>query len=110
MHGPFAVRGIDGIPRFPAPLVEFSFHVVAALCLIVLWRKRRMAGKLFATFLVTYGIFRFISEFWRVTPKAFWGMSAYQWLSICMVIAGAGTLYLRRDRSASHSSLALEST
>jgi phosphatidylglycerol:prolipoprotein diacylglycerol transferase len=99
MDGPLAVRGLDGIPRFPAPLVELLFHVTAAVCLIALWRRKQMTGRLFAVFLVAYGIFRFGSEFWRVTPKAFWGFSAYQWLSIFMVVAGCATLYLRRDRS-----------
>jgi phosphatidylglycerol---prolipoprotein diacylglyceryl transferase len=67
--------------------------------LIALWRRKKMSGRLFALFLVVYGFFRFASEFWRVTPKAFGGLSAYQWMSIAMVIAGSTTLYLRRDRS-----------
>ena len=98
MHGPLAVRGLDGIPRFPAPLVELVFHLMAAGCLIILFRKQRMTGRFFAIFLVGYGIFRFVSEFWRVTPKAFAGLSAYQWLSVCMVIAGGIAILLRRDR------------
>jgi phosphatidylglycerol:prolipoprotein diacylglycerol transferase len=102
MDGPLALRGVDGVPRFPAPLVEFVFHIVTAVCLIVLWRKKKMAGRLFALFLVVYGLFRFGSEFWRVTPKAFWGLSAYQWLSIWMVVAGAIALYVRRGASQSN--------
>jgi phosphatidylglycerol---prolipoprotein diacylglyceryl transferase len=98
MDGPFAVRGIDGIPRFPAPLVEFVFHITTAACLIFLWKRKQMTGRLFAVFLVAYGFFRFGSEFWRVTAKAFWGLSAYQWFSVCMVIAGCIALYARRDR------------
>jgi phosphatidylglycerol:prolipoprotein diacylglycerol transferase len=99
MDGPLAVRGADGIPRFPAPLVEFLFHMTAAALLIALWRRKQMAGRLFAIFLVAYGIFRFVSEFWRITPKAFVGLSAYQWLSMGMVIAGCAALYVRRDGS-----------
>jgi len=98
MHGSFAVRGADGIPRFPAPLAEFAFHVTTAMCLIILWRHKKMTGRLFALFLVAYGIFRFVSEFLRVTPKAFAGLSAYQWLSIGMIVAGAAALYFRRDK------------
>jgi phosphatidylglycerol:prolipoprotein diacylglycerol transferase len=99
MHGPLAVRGIDGVPRFPAPLVEFAFHITAAICMVSLWRRKRMTGRLFSLFLVGYGIFRFVTEFWRVTPKAFVGLSAYQWFSISMVAAGSVALYLRRDRA-----------
>lgn len=101
MDGPLAVRGLDGIPRFPAPLAEIVFHVTAGVALIALWRRKKMAGRLFAVFLVAYGIYRFGSEFWRITPKAFWGLSAYQWLSLCMAVAGGTALYLRRDRSGS---------
>jgi phosphatidylglycerol:prolipoprotein diacylglycerol transferase len=97
MDGPLAVRGLDGIPRFPAPLLELVFHLTAAACLIALWRTQRMTGRLFAVFLIGYGFFRFASEFWRVTPKAFGGLSAYQWLSIGMIIAGGVALHLRRD-------------
>jgi phosphatidylglycerol:prolipoprotein diacylglycerol transferase len=97
--GPFAVRGLDGIPRFPAPLVECAFHLIAAACLILLWRRKLLSGRLFAVFLVGYGLFRFVSEYWRVTPKAFWGFSAYQWLSVGMVIAGTIALYLRRENA-----------
>jgi phosphatidylglycerol:prolipoprotein diacylglycerol transferase len=98
MSGPFAVRGIDGIPRFPAPLVELAFHLLTGICFIVLWRRKLLVGRLFAVYLVAYGIFRFWTEFLRVTPKVFYGLSAYQWFSIAMVLAGAVALYLRRER------------
>jgi phosphatidylglycerol:prolipoprotein diacylglycerol transferase len=108
MHGPFAVRGVDGIPRFPAPLVEFGFHLIAATLLITLWRRKLMTGRLFALFLVVYGVFRFGTEFLRVTPKAFWGLSAYQWLSVGMVLAGATALYLRRSAAENRRLLATD--
>jgi phosphatidylglycerol:prolipoprotein diacylglycerol transferase len=97
MDGLLAVSGLDGIPRFPAPLFEIVFHLAAAACLIALWRRQQMTGRLFAVFLVFYGLFRFVSEFWRVTPKAFGGLSAYQWMSVCIVIAGGVALRLRRS-------------
>src|SRR4030095_5011495 len=52
MDGSFAVRGLDGLPRFPAPLVEMVFHLTAAAVLITLWRKRKIAGPLFAVILL----------------------------------------------------------
>lgn len=97
--GPLALAGVDGVPRVPAPLIELGFHLLAGIGLVLLWRRRRLAGRLFAVYLVAYGTFRFASEFWRVTPKAFAGLSAYQWFALAMVLAGAVALYLRRDRA-----------
>lgn len=94
--GPLAMVGVDGVPRIPAPLLELAFHLAAGVALIVLWRRRLLAGRLFAAYLVAYGAFRFGSEFWRVTPKAFAGLSAYQWMAAAMVIAGAAALIVRR--------------
>lgn len=96
-NGPLALVGVDGVPRVPAPLIELGFHLLAGVGLVLLWRRRRLAGRLFAVYLVAYGLFRFGSEFWRVTPKAFAGLSAYQWFALAMVLAGAIALYLRRD-------------
>ncbi len=101
MHGPLAVTGIDGIPRFPAPLAEMVFHLLAGGVLILLWRRKILVGRLFATYLVAYGVFRFGSEFWRATIKGFSGLSAYQWLSLMMIGAGTTALYLRRERKTS---------
>ena len=94
--GPLAMVGIDGVSRVPAPLLEMAFHLAAGVALIVLWKQRVLAGRLFAAYLVAYGVFRFGSEFWRVTPKAFAGLSAYQWFALAMVLAGAVALYVRR--------------
>lgn len=96
MQGPLALVGADGISRFPAPLVEASFHLLAGICLVILWRRKIMAGRLFALYLVLYGLFRFGTEFFRVTEKAFFGYSAYQWFALAMVLAGVTALYLRR--------------
>jgi phosphatidylglycerol:prolipoprotein diacylglycerol transferase len=96
-HGPFAIVGRDGIARIPAAPIEFVFHVLAGIALIALFRARLLTGRLFAAYLVAYGVFRFGSEYWRVTPKAFAGFSAYQWMALAMVLAGGVALYLRRD-------------
>lgn len=97
MTGPFAVVGIDGVPRFPAPLVEMAFHLLCGLAFVFLWRRGRMRGRIFPLYLVLYGVFRFFTEFLRVTPKVFDGLSAYQWFAIAMILAGGVALWLRRD-------------
>lgn len=100
MHGGLALAGADGVERFPAPLVEMAFHAAAGVAMYVAWRRGLLSGRLFAAYLVAYGAFRFGTEFLRVTPKAFAGLSAYQWLSLAMIAAGATALGLRRERAA----------
>jgi phosphatidylglycerol---prolipoprotein diacylglyceryl transferase len=97
MDEPFGVAGAGGITRFPAALVEMAFHLAAGFTLIFLWKKRRFSGRLFALYLVAYGAFRFLTEYWRFTDKAFAGLSAYQWLCFGLVMAGATALYFRRE-------------
>jgi phosphatidylglycerol:prolipoprotein diacylglycerol transferase len=99
--GPLALAGVDGVPRVPAALIELVFHLLAGIGLVIMWREKRLVGRLFALYLSAYGLFRFGSEFWRVTPKAFAGLSAYQWFALAMVLAGAIALYLRREQPAS---------
>ena len=100
MHGPLAMTAADGVSRFPAALVELGFHLAAGATLLMLWRRKRFVGRLFALYLMAYGAFRFGSEFWRVTPKAFAGLSAYQWMCLAMVAAGAASFHWRRRPSA----------
>jgi phosphatidylglycerol:prolipoprotein diacylglycerol transferase len=96
--GPLAMRAADDVLRVPAPLLEIVFHVLAGVVLLQLLRRGALRGRLFALYLVGYGGFRFGSEFWRVTEKAFAGLSAYQWMALAMIVAGAVALWLRRDR------------
>ena len=97
MHGPLGVVGKDGVERFPAALVEMGFHLLAGLALIALWKRGRWPGRLFALYLVAYGLFRFATEFLRATPKTWEGWSAYQWFALMLVAAGLLSLYLRRE-------------
>lgn len=98
MQGGIAMIAADGVSRYPAALVETAFNVLSGLGLMLLLKRGVLPGRLFALYLVIYGLFRFATEELRVTEKAFAGYSAYQWLSLAMVIAGAIALYARRQR------------
>lgn len=98
-EGPLAVKGLDGIMRFPSQSVEIFFHFVMAVVMYALWRRRLMFGRMFAVYLTAYGVFRFVSEFWRDTPKWFDGFSGYQWLALVAITAGSLALYLRRSKN-----------
>lgn len=94
--GMFSIAYADGIPRVPIALYELTFHFISGFALWNLYRRSFLTGRLFATYLTMYGLFRFVTEWFRVTEKAFGGLSAYQWLALVMVLAGIVTIMLRR--------------
>lgn len=81
------------IPRHPSQLYQALLE--GLLLFILLWlyaRKARYRGQVTAMFLVGYGVFRFIGEFFR-EPDAYLGflslgLSMGQWLSVPMVLVG----------------------
>jgi phosphatidylglycerol:prolipoprotein diacylglycerol transferase len=92
------------IPRHPSPLYQFALEGV--LLFVLLWwyaRSPRPLGAVSGAFLVGYGVFRFIAEYFR-EPDAFLGllalnMSMGQWLCVPMVLLG-GWLWWRSSRRA----------
>ena len=96
----------DGVVRHPSQLYQFGLEGVALFVLLWIYaRKARPAGAIAGAFLLGYGVFRFVAEFAR-EPDSFLGllsigMSMGQWLSLPMLVAGAGliTWAYRRARS-----------
>jgi phosphatidylglycerol---prolipoprotein diacylglyceryl transferase len=92
------------IPRHPSPLYQFLLE--GLLLFVILWiygRRERGLGQVSGLFLIGYGVFRFIAEYFR-EPDAFLGllalnMSMGQWLCVPMVLAGAW-LWWRGSRQA----------
>jgi phosphatidylglycerol---prolipoprotein diacylglyceryl transferase len=98
-------RGAGDAPRHPSQLYQIALE--GALLFILLWiyaRKERKNGQVAAAFLVGYGIFRFIAEFFR-QPDAHLGLlslglSMGQWLCAPMILGGALMWLWARNRSA----------
>ena len=96
------------VPRHPSPIYQFLME--GLLLFVILWiygRKPRGPGQVSGLFLIGYGVFRFIAEFFR-EPDSFLGllalnMSMGQWLCVPMVLAGAW-LWWRGGRLAASSS------
>ena len=80
-------------PRHPSQVYQFLLE--GLLLFVLLWlyaRKPRKTGQVSAAFLVGYGVFRFIAEFFR-EPDDYLGilalgMSMGQWLCLPMIAAG----------------------
>lgn len=95
--GPLALAFThDGVARFPASLVDLAFQLVAAVVFFALERKRVLFGRLFSTYLIAYGVFRFAVEPWRATPKELaGGLSVYQAFAVALVVVGTAGLVWR---------------
>lgn len=99
--GWLAVEGADGVARYAVPELEIAFHLAAAGTLLGLYRSNAQRGTLFALYVASYGAFRFVTEYIRDTEKAFYGLSAYQWFALGLLVFGAVYVYRRsRDRLA----------
>ncbi len=90
------------LPRYPSQLIEFFLEGVVLF--IILWtisRKPRPRLFVIASFLLFYGIFRFIAEFFR-QPDPQMGYILFNWMTmgqilcIPMVIAGSAILLTQR--------------
>ena len=85
------------LPRHPSQLYQFSLEGVALFLILWVYSARpKPVGAVSAVFLIGYGAFRFIAEFFR-EPDDFLGLLALslsmgQWLSLPMLIAGIGML------------------
>jgi len=93
----------DNLPRHPSQLYQFALEGVALFAILWLYsRKPRIAGTVGSLFLIAYGVLRIIGEMFK-EPEALYGamplgLSAGQWLSVPMVLAGLG-FYLYFTRS-----------
>jgi phosphatidylglycerol:prolipoprotein diacylglycerol transferase len=87
-------RGAGDLPRHPSQVYQFLLE--GLLLFVLLWWYARSApkqGQVAGVFLLGYGVFRFIAEFFR-EPDAHLGllslgMSMGQWLCVPMVVGGA---------------------
>ena len=87
-------RGAGDAPRHPSQV--YQFFLEGLLLFVLLWwfaSTEPKQGRVAAAFLVGYGAFRFIAEFFR-EPDAHlgllsMGMSMGQWLCVPMLVGGA---------------------
>lgn len=91
------------LPRHPSQLYQFLGE--GLLLFIWLWlyaRKPRQTGQVSGMFLIGYGLFRFIAEYFR-EPDDYLGLRALnlsqgQWLCVPMVAAGLAIWFLAGRR------------
>ncbi|MBX3616204.1 prolipoprotein diacylglyceryl transferase [Nitrosomonas sp.] len=89
---------VDELPRHPSQLYQFALE--GLLLFIIIWiysSKPRPTGAVTGMFMIGYGVFRSIAEFFREPEDGFMGVLTLgvtmgQWLSIPMILAGIAVL------------------
>ena len=83
------------IPLHPTQLYAALGNLVLFGGLLWFYRRKSFDGQVFWTYVVSYGVFRFIVEIWRGDPRgALFGgaLSTSQFVAIVMVTVGLGML------------------
>jgi phosphatidylglycerol:prolipoprotein diacylglycerol transferase len=99
-NGPWAMAYPHGTvptttPVHPTPVYEMLAMGLVAI-LLWRWRRRWRPGTLFALYLLLAGLERFLVEFVRRNEAVLLGLTQPQLLSLAMIAAGGGWLWLRR--------------
>jgi phosphatidylglycerol---prolipoprotein diacylglyceryl transferase len=97
-EGMLSITYADGIPRYPAQLFEAAFHFLTGITFLILVRKGVLKARIFAVYLIVYGIFRFLTEFIRDTPRVAGGFSVYQFWCVLMIALGIASYAARTER------------
>jgi phosphatidylglycerol:prolipoprotein diacylglycerol transferase len=105
-RAPEAARTLEPLlsARHPSQLYQAAAEgLVLGAVLWLLWRRPRRAGVIGAMFMAVYGVLRIVTEFWRLPDadlavQRVLGLSRGQWLSVAMVLVGAGALAVFRWR------------
>jgi phosphatidylglycerol:prolipoprotein diacylglycerol transferase len=77
---------IDELPRHPTQLYEFAFHLSMAALLFALQRRGLFRGQLIKLYILSYLIYRFLSETIRPEVRLVGGLTGYQWTSLVLVV------------------------
>ncbi|MBX7194073.1 MAG: prolipoprotein diacylglyceryl transferase [Sandaracinaceae bacterium] len=105
-HVPWAVDFGDGVPRHPTQLYEAAFHALAFVVLLWMGRRELLTTHRMKAYVITYFVYRFVTEWIRPEPRGLFGLTFYQWSSLAFVVIFAlhwwidahGGLDLRGER------------
>ena len=90
------VRYPDGQTRHDLGLYLSILGFAIGLAFVVMDRKKRAAGFYFGSFLIIYGIARFLLDFLRIIDTRYFGLTPTQWLLLSFVAMGAVILSRHR--------------
>lgn len=92
----WTVRDVHGVARWPSVPVEMGFNAAAVFVFSGLRWRHLLTGQHFHLYLIGYGMFRFLHEFLRATPRVVGGISGYQIAALAVAALGVAG-FLRRQ-------------
>jgi phosphatidylglycerol:prolipoprotein diacylglycerol transferase len=84
----FTLNDGAGTARWPAVPVEIGFNIAAIFAFFLLRKNHQLAGQHFHLYLIAYGLFRFLHEFVRNTPRLAGSVSGYQFGALAVLALG----------------------
>ncbi len=75
---------VDTLPRHPTQLYEAAFHLIAAIVLYQLLTRGVLRGQLIKLYVLSYLVYRFVSELIRPEARLFGGLTGYQWAALTL--------------------------
>jgi phosphatidylglycerol:prolipoprotein diacylglycerol transferase len=82
---PWGVDFGDGVPRHPTQLYEAAFHACMAFALYRLREQGRYPRQLMKLYILSYLVYRFLTEFIRPEPRLLDGLTGYQLIALAMI-------------------------
>ncbi len=76
----------DGVLRHPTHAYESLFHLGMALLLLLMLRTGVLRNQHLKLYLISYGVYRFLTEFIRPEPQMWLGLTFYQWVSLALIV------------------------
>ncbi|MGI5822415.1 MAG: prolipoprotein diacylglyceryl transferase [Dethiobacteria bacterium] len=87
---------IDNLPRHPTQLYASFSALLIFLLLRYLRKFKTLPGFIFAWFLIFYGIYRFVVEFFRVSLPTVWFLTPAQAAALVFILAGGAMLLVQQ--------------
>lgn len=96
---PDSFAPVAGLPYHPAAAYSILANLVLLGVLYAVWRRWRLTGVTFGTYLVGYSVTQFVIFFWRSNPTVAFGLRQAQLTAIVVGLVGAAIIWYRfRER------------
>lgn len=88
--------------RYPTRELELVFYAILLIWLFYRSRKGKTSGILYPVYMVSYGLFRFITEFFRQNESGTLLHLSHLWAALCFVIGTAFLMELLQAKKANN--------
>jgi len=91
---------IDSFSRYPTQLFSSALNLLLFVFLLWLYKRRSFSGQIFISYLLGYGIYRFIIEFFRYSAIYIGPFTLAQVYTLGLLAVGLGLYYWRQRQYA----------